>query len=261
MSQFDELEKYKALLDEGAISEEEFRKVKQKLLGLKTDEEKETERQQERAEALAEIEKMRAEKQKAARSMEEQQPEEEAPQSVEEQKEAGEEEKSLRSEQDRLEELRQEHYAKTFTEEKAKEKARLEALEEQKRRQQAEQKEAIVNTTKAATSVVATVILWIVTVFCLLMTIGGFIGVADGRFGVAIAVIMLVFTILACPFITKKTRDIPQLAIFYKFKKIIVVLLIIVFFIVAAMEGGKMQNQKSQTENTSSVELVYHRKA
>ncbi len=255
MDQFNELEKYKALLDDGTISEEEFRKLKQKLLGLKTDEEKEAERQQERAEALAEIEKMRAEKQKAAGSTEEQKPQE-ASQSVEKQEEAGEGasgqpdteqlpeegEKSLRSEQDRLEELRQEHYAKTFTEEKAKEKARLEALEEQKRRQRAEQKEMVVKSTKAATSVVVTIILWIVTVFCLLLTLGSFMGVADGRFGVAGAVVMLVFTILACPFITKKTRDIPQLAVFYKFKKFIVVLLIIIYLIISAIEGGKMQD-------------------
>ncbi|WP_368271066.1 SHOCT domain-containing protein [Enterocloster lavalensis] len=61
MDQIKELEKYKSLYDEGAISEEEFRRLKQKLLGLKTDEEKELERQQERAKALAEIERMRAE--------------------------------------------------------------------------------------------------------------------------------------------------------------------------------------------------------
>ena len=59
MDQIKELEKYKSLYDEGAISEEEFRRLKQKLLGLKTDEEKELERQQERAKALAEIERMR----------------------------------------------------------------------------------------------------------------------------------------------------------------------------------------------------------
>ena len=57
MDQIKELEKYKSLYDEGAISEEEFRRLKQKLLGLKTDEEKELERQQERAKALAEIER------------------------------------------------------------------------------------------------------------------------------------------------------------------------------------------------------------
>ena len=44
MDEFKELEKYKQLLDAGAITEDEFRKVKQSLLGLKTDEEKNTER-------------------------------------------------------------------------------------------------------------------------------------------------------------------------------------------------------------------------
>ena len=61
MDQIKELEKYKALLDSGAISDEEFGKLKKKLLGLKSDEEKELEMQQERAEALAELERLRAE--------------------------------------------------------------------------------------------------------------------------------------------------------------------------------------------------------
>ena len=45
MDAFLELEKYKKFLDEGVISENEFRRVKQKILGLKTDEEKELEQQ------------------------------------------------------------------------------------------------------------------------------------------------------------------------------------------------------------------------
>lgn len=61
MGNIEELEKYKKLLDDGALSEDEFRILKQKLLGLKTDEEKELERQQERERALAEIAQMKAE--------------------------------------------------------------------------------------------------------------------------------------------------------------------------------------------------------
>lgn len=38
MGDIEELEKYKKLFDDGALSEEEFRMLKQKLLGLKTDE-------------------------------------------------------------------------------------------------------------------------------------------------------------------------------------------------------------------------------
>ena len=55
MDTVQELEKCKRLLDDGAISDEEFRVMKQKILGLKTDAEKELERQEERRKALAEI--------------------------------------------------------------------------------------------------------------------------------------------------------------------------------------------------------------
>ena len=71
MGDIEELEKYKKLFDDGALSEEEFRMLKQKLLGLKTDEEKELERQQERERALEEIEQMKA--QRAAIQSEEEQ--------------------------------------------------------------------------------------------------------------------------------------------------------------------------------------------
>ena len=116
MDQIKELEKYKSLYDEGAISEEEFRRLKQKLLGLKTDEEKELERQQERAKALAEIERMRAE---AAGEKESAESEESEPAQTEERKDPEEQIKEARNE-----------YKKTFDEEKAKEQARLAAIYE-----------------------------------------------------------------------------------------------------------------------------------
>lgn len=65
MDKIEELEKYKKLLDDGAITEDEFRLMKQKILGLKTDDEKAAEKQAEREQALAEIEKMREEKRRA----------------------------------------------------------------------------------------------------------------------------------------------------------------------------------------------------
>ena len=95
MDQIKELEKYKSLYDEGAISEEEFRRLKQKLLGLKTDEEKELERQQERAKALAEIERMRAE---AAGEKESAESEESEPAQTEERKDPEEQIKEARNE-------------------------------------------------------------------------------------------------------------------------------------------------------------------
>ena len=48
MEKIEELEKYKKLLDDGAITEDEFRLMKQKILGLKTDEEKAAEKQAEK---------------------------------------------------------------------------------------------------------------------------------------------------------------------------------------------------------------------
>ena len=53
MNEFEQLEKYKSLLDDGVITEAEFQKIKQKILGLKTDEEMETEFQQEKVEEVA----------------------------------------------------------------------------------------------------------------------------------------------------------------------------------------------------------------
>jgi uncharacterized integral membrane protein len=45
---------------------------------------------------------------------------------------------------------------------------------------------------------------------------------------------MLLLTLMACPIISKKTKSIPQLQMYHKFKVIIVIVLIIVFFIFAA---------------------------
>ena len=60
MDQIEELNKYKSLYDSGAITEKEFAMLKQQLLGLKTDAEKEEEFNARRAEALDEIEQMKA---------------------------------------------------------------------------------------------------------------------------------------------------------------------------------------------------------
>lgn len=131
MGNIEELEKYKKLLDDGVLSEQEFRTLKQKLLGLKTDEEKEFERQQEREKALAEIEQMKAEQE--AENAEEDQ-------AVKEQK-AKEEAEGLDREAQEIEtgcaeesvqagQRRENKYQQTYEIEKAKEQARLEAIRE-----------------------------------------------------------------------------------------------------------------------------------
>ena len=93
MDAFLELEKYKKFLDEGVISENEFRRVKQKILGLKTDEEKELEQQRE--DALEEIRRSRLKE--------------------DDKEPPSEEEELLTREQDNLERLRQLQYEKTFS--------------------------------------------------------------------------------------------------------------------------------------------------
>ena len=211
MDPFLELEKYKKFLDEGVISEDEFRRVKQKILGLKTDEEKELEQQRE--DTLEEIRRSRLKEDGK-----------EPP--------SGEEE-LLTREQDNLERLRQLQYEKTFSEEKAREKARLEAMEESQNRQRAKQREAVRGFTGTIGSAIRTIILWAVTIFCLLECIGCMIGLAKGSaaFNIVTGIFMFIFAILACPFITKKTKDIPKLQIYYSYKSILVFVLIVLFFV------------------------------
>ena len=227
MDQIKELEKYKALLDEGAISEDEFRKLKQKLLGLKTDEEKEVEKQQERAEALAEIEKMRAEenakKEEAERAEREKQQQEQL------------EEERRKQELKAKEE--QENYQKTFEAEKAKEQARLEALHEQEQKKKQEQLEKAQKTAKVATSVAGKVVLWIVTVFCALVGIFSFIPSesTNRSFDVVSAIFFLIYAALACPPLSAKLKENEMLAQNWKYKKFIVIGLVILWFVFAAV--------------------------
>ena len=224
MDRIKEIEKYKTLLDDGVINEDEFRKLKQKLLGLKTDEEKAQEKLQEREEALAEIEKLRVEKRGKEDDDE-----------IFGGQYHTEKNNVLSGEQDELEDEWQKNYDQLFMKEMAKEKARLRALEEEKE----EQREMFVKSTKAATSmainVIITIILWIATVFCLLLTIAGFGGAFEGTLGIMSGVIMLLLTIMACPLITMKTKDISQLAVYYKYKKFIAIALVIIYFVIVAM--------------------------
>lgn len=202
MSQFKQLEQYKQLLDEGVITEEEFRKIKQKILGLKTDEEKNMEWQQGRAEALVEIEKMRAESEKV--------------------KAEGDWETSQAQQR--------QNYQNIYEEEKAKERARLEALEEQKQKEKEEQKEMLTKVAKTTSGVVKKVLLWIITFILLLMTIGSF-GAFPGALGIITGLISLIIAVMACPLVTDKTRHIEKLNVYYAHKKVIVTLLVIIYFV------------------------------
>lgn len=227
MGNIEELEKYKKLLDDGVLSEQEFRTLKQKLLGLKTDEEKEFERQQEREKALAEIEQMKAEQE--AENAEEYQ-------AVKEQK-AKEEAEGLDREAQEIEtecaeesvqagQKRESKYQQTYEIEKAKEQARLEAIREAELKLQQEKRGKIQSTAKGAASLGIKISLWFITVFFALMVISCF-----SIHYFLTGIVSLLIGIMACPIISAKCKEISQLQPVLKYKKIVVIVLVILWMV------------------------------
>lgn len=227
MGNIEELEKYKKLLDDGALSEDEFRMLKQKLLGLKTDEEKELERQQERERALAEIEQMKAEQ--AAIQTEEEQAVQE--QNTEEQAdglnhEAQEREAGCAEESVQAGQKRESKYQQTYEIEKAKEQARLEAIREAELKLQQEKRGKIQSTAKGAASLGIKILLWFITVFFALMVISCF-----SIHYFLTGIVSLLIGIMACPIISAKCKEISQLQPVLKYKKIVVIVLVILWMV------------------------------
>lgn len=216
MDKIEELEKYKKLLDDGAITEDEFRLMKQKILGLKTDDEKAAEKQAEREQALAEIEKMREEKRRA-------QEEAQARELAEKQRQ----EAARQAEQNRINQMQ---LQQTYNEEKAKEAARLDAARAQEMKIRQERNQKMQGTVKTAASVLKTVLLWIVTVFLILYTLGAF-GTGGIKY-VLSGIDSLLLAVLCCPLITKKVKSIPKVEQYYGIKKIITIVLVILFFVI-----------------------------
>ena len=216
MDKIEELEKYKKLLDDGAITEDEFRLMKQKILGLKTDDEKAAEKQAEREQALAEIEKMREEKRRA-------QEEAQARELAEKQRQ----EAARQAEQNRINQMQ---LQQTYNEEKAKEAARLDAARAQEMKIRQERNQKMQGTAKTAASVLKTVLLWIVTVFLILYTLGAF-GTGGIKY-VLSGIDSLLLAVLCCPLITKKVKYIPKVEQYYGIKKIITIVLVILFFVI-----------------------------
>lgn len=238
MDKIEELEKYKKLLDDGAITEDEFRLMKQKILGLKTDDEKAAEKQAEREQALAEIEKMREEKRRAqeeakARELAEKQRQEAARQwQIAEQNRLIQEERqrqdaARQAEQNRINQMQ---LQQTYNEEKAKEAARLDAARAQEMKIRQERNQKMQGTVKTAASVLKTVLLWIVTVFLILYTLGAF-GTGGIKY-VLNGIDSLLLAVLCCPLITKKVKSIPKVEQYYGIKKIITIVLVILFFVI-----------------------------
>jgi len=124
----------------------------------------------------------------------------------------------------------EENYKKMYLEEKAKEKAKLDALEEKKRADREIQREKIKSMTNTGSSVIKIVIFWIITGFCLFVAIPSICGALGGILGFLSGVVMLVLAMMACPAITKKTLQIDGLQLYYKYKKVIVAVLVIVYF-------------------------------
>ena len=233
MGEIEELEKYKKLFDDGALSEEEFRMLKQKLLGLKTDEEKELERQQERERALEEIEQMKA--QRAAIQSEEEQAVQE--QKTEEQAdglnhEAQEREAGCAEESVQAGQKRESKYQQTYEVEKAKEQARLEAIREAELKLQQEKREKIQSTAKGAASLGIKISLWFITVFFVLMAISCF----SLQYFLT-GIVSLLIGIMACPKISVKCKGITQLQPVLKYKKIIVIVLVILWMVLISTKA------------------------
>lgn len=228
MGNIEELEKYKKLLDDGVLSEQEFRTLKQKLLGLKTDEEKEFERQQEREKALAEIEQMKAEQEaenaEEYQAVKEQKAKEEA-EGLD--REAQEIETGQAEDLAQAERERQNKYQQSFDIEKAKEQARLEAAREAEQKLKQEKIVKFQSTANGAASLAVKILLWCITVFFALLVIGSF-----SSHVFLTGIVSLLIGIMACPIISAKCKDIPQMQPVFKYKKNIVVVLVIIWLVV-----------------------------
>ena len=230
MDKIEELEKYKKLLDDRAITEDEFRLMKQKILGLKTDEEKAAEKQAEREQALAEIEKLREEKKRAQEEVQAREAAERQRQAAEQNRIIQEERNRQQAEQAEQARINQMQLQQAYNEEKAKEAARLDAARAQEMKIRQERNQKMQGTAKTAASVLKTVLLWIVAVFLILYAVGAFsIG---GIKYVLSGIDSLLLAVLCCPLITKKVKSIPKVAQYYGIKKIITIVLVILFFVI-----------------------------
>ncbi|HHX59324.1 MAG TPA: hypothetical protein GX707_01065 [Epulopiscium sp.] len=223
MAHIKELEKYKQLLDGGAISEDEFRKLKQKLLGLETDEEKEGKFQQNREEALAKLEEIRAEEAAKKADVE---------RILEEELRQKQAEASERMEKDK--------YKNTFLLEKAKEDARLKALYEHSQQKRKDQMMQVQKSKKSVTRVVTKVILWGLTLFFGLFSITMFftIGSEDIVFSIISGIIFMLFAAMACPPLSAKIREIESMEVYCRYKKAIVITLLVLWLMLAVILLG-----------------------
>ncbi len=214
MDAIKELEKYKSLLDEGALTEEEFRQIKQKLLGLTTDAEKYAQSQGQQQKDLEEMG---------------------AVQAVEQWRQEQEEAERWKQEQVRQQEevaSRQQHM---FDEEKIRERAQLEAAKEMEIAKKMEHAERIKQTARTTTSVVRKIFLWAITVCFAFLAWGSLLLLEEGAVYAIYCVLDLLVAIMACPLITAKIKEIPALGMYYRFKKWIVVVLVVLMVVLPSV--------------------------
>lgn len=134
MSQFEQLERYKKLLDDNIITEEEFRKIKQKILGLKEGE-NEAEQKEEAAEPV--------------------------------------ERKAVEDQQNLSVAEMYKVYQNIYDEEKAKERARMEIRAEFEQKERYAEQQQYIKTAKTTMDFVVEIILWPISLLFLLMAFGG----------------------------------------------------------------------------------------
>lgn len=119
-----------------------------------------------------------------------------------------------------------------FLEEKTREKARLEALSEQRNLDLEMKKRNIQSVVNKSMSLTKKTLLWIVTVFCLLTSVGSFgVSTKEGAKNILTGIFFLLFAIISCPLITEKTQHIESLKLYYKFKIVIAVVLVVLWII------------------------------
>ena len=210
MDKTEELQKYKALLDAGAITQEEFTRLKQRLLGLEPPAAAD-EKQAARAAALAEIEQMR---QKQAAGAQAPAAPDRAAVAAQARKEA------------------EARYREEYRTEKAKESARLAAAAEAKAQEQARRQAARQETAGKVWRFAKLLLKWVLTVFLALLGMGSLLMVDTGIRYLFTGILELLLAAMACPPLTAKTRDIGALAAYYRFKAPIAVVLTVVMLLV-----------------------------
>lgn len=199
MNNIEEIEKFKALLDQGVISKEEFLHQKQKILGLTSNKEKNSE-----------IENITNKK-------------------ILEGKENFESEQSKTNTD----------ISEIYEIEKAKQRAKLDAEQELKdtiKKQyqdienfNSEERDKRIN---EITNKILNSLKWVITIFLLILTLSAFISFNDDRNWkmIAIGIIYLLLGLMSCPSITRITTKYQK---YTKYKKFIILFIFVLILLIA----------------------------